>query len=163
MTVKPKVNIIKHVPLKKINKEVNRLNIEVKKLNKLIFIQSCYLGRTIDEAADDAGISKPTAYRWLQKWNEKGLLSLTPGKSTGRPSKLSDEEKIELKEMMINTYYLTTEKLHKMILDEFDVNYSPKQVRIIAHKLGFTYSKAYTKYDKTPPNAEIVLKKTPKK
>ena len=69
MTIKPKVNLIKHVPLKKISKEVRKCEIEIKKLEKLIFIQSCYKGSTLEEAADDAGISIPTAYRWLNRCN----------------------------------------------------------------------------------------------
>lgn len=161
MTIKPKVKLKKHIPLKKVNKEIRNCEIEVKKLNKLIFIQSCYLGRTLEEAADDADISIPTAYRWLNRWNEEGITSLAPRKGTGRSSQLTDEDKIKLKDMMINTDYLTTEKLHKMINDEFGVNYSLKQTRIIAHQLGFSYSKPYPRYDKTPPDAELQLKKTP--
>ena len=61
---------------------------------------------------------------------------------------------------MINTEYLTTEKLNKIILDEFNVKYSLKQTRIIAHQLGFSYSKPYPRYDKTPIDAELQLKKT---
>lgn len=160
MTIKPKVNLIKHVPLKKISKEVRKCEIEIKKLKKLIFIQSCYKGSTLEEAAEDTDISIPTAYRWLNRWNEEGLTSLSPRKGTGRPSRLSDEDKIKLKEIMINTDYLTTEKLNKIILDNFNINYSLKQTRIIAHQLGFTYSKPYPRYDKTPKDAELQLKKT---
>lgn len=159
MTIKPKVNLIKHVPLKKISKEVRKCEIEIKKLKKLIFIQSCYKGSTLEEAAEDTDISIPTAYRWLNRWNEEGLTSLSPRKGTGRPSRLSDEDKIKLKEIMINTDYLTTEKLNKIILDNFNINYSLKQTRIIAHQLGFTYSKPYPRYDKTPKDAELQLKK----
>ena len=36
MTIKPKVNLIKHVPLKKISKEVRKCEIEIKKFNILI-------------------------------------------------------------------------------------------------------------------------------
>ena len=161
MTIKPQVNLIKHVPLKKISKEVRKCEIEIKKLKKLIFIQSCYKGSTLEEAADDAGISIPTAYRWLNRWNEEGLTSLSPRKGTGRPSKLTDVDKIQLKETMLNTEYLTTEKLHEIILKDFNIDYSMKQTRIIAHQLGFSYSKPYPRYDKTPIDAELQLKKTP--
>ena len=55
--------------------------------------------------------------------------------------------------------YLTTEKLHELILSRFHINYSYKQVRVIAHQLGFSYVKHYPEYDKTPSDAELQLKK----
>ena len=107
-------------------------------------------------------ISVPSAYRWLVQWNEDGLEFLRYKNNAGRPSLLSDEDKAELKELMLNMDYLTTEKLHELILSRFEINYSYKQVRIIAHQLGFSYVKPYPEYDKTPPDAELQLKKNTK-
>ena len=159
MTVKPKVKLIKHMKLNKLNKEIKKAEIEVKCLDKLYFIRACYKGNDIKQAADIVDISIPSAYRWLAKWNEEGLDFLRYKNNAGRPSLLSDEDKEELKELMLNTEYLTTEKLHELILARFEINYSYKQVRIIAHQLGFSYVKPYPEYDKTPPDAELQLKK----
>ena len=159
MTVKPKVKLVKHMKLNKLNKEIKKSEIEVKRLDKLYFIRACYNGNDIKQAADIVDISVPTAYRWLATWNEDGLEFLRYKNNAGRPSLLSDEDKEELKELMLNTEYLTTEKLHELILARFHINYSFKQVRIIAHKLGFSYVKPYPEYDKTPPDAELQLKK----
>lgn len=162
MTVKPKVKLIKHVKLNKLNDEIKKAEIEVKRLDKLYFIRACYKGNDIQQAADIVDISVPSAYRWLAKWNEEGLEFLRYKNNAGRPSLLSDKDKNELKELMLNTDYLTTEKLHELILARFEINYTYKQVRIIAHQLGFSYVKPYPEYDKTPPDAELQLKKTPK-
>lgn len=159
MTVKPKVKIIKHMKLNKLNEEIKKVEIEVKRLDKLYFIRACYKGNDIKQAADIVDISVPSAYRWLSQWNEEGLEFLRYENNAGRPSLLSDEDKTELKELMLNTDYLTTEKLHELILERFKINYSYKQVRIIAHQLGFSYVKPYPEYDKTPSDAELQLKK----
>lgn len=159
MTVKPKVKIIKHMKLNKLNEEIKKAEIEVKRLDKLYFIRACYKGNDIKQAADIVDISVPSAYRWLSQWNEEGLEFLRYENNAGRPSLLSDEDKTELKELMLNTDYLTTEKLHELILERFKINYSYKQVRIIAHQLGFSYVKPYPEYDKTPSDAELQLKK----
>ena len=86
---------------------------------------------------------------------------INAGRKSDLPSKLTDADKIQLKETMLNTEYLTTEKLHEIILKDFNIDYSMKQTRIIAHQLGFSYSKPYPRYDKTPIDAELQLKKTP--
>ena len=162
MTVKPKVKIVKHLKLNKLNEEIKKAEIEVKRLDKLYFVRACYKGNDIKQAADIVDISVPSAYRWLSQWNEEGLEFLRYKNNAGRPSLLSDEDKAELKDLMLNTDYLTTEKLHILILSRFKINYSYKQVRIIAHQLGFNYVKPYPEYDQTPPDAELQLKKTPK-
>lgn len=161
MTVKPKVNLIKHVPLKKISKEVRKCEIEIKKLEKLTFIQSCYEGNTIEEEVNQAVISIPTAYRWLNRWNKEGLDSITPKQATGRPSKLTEEDKIQLKKTMLKTQHITTEKLHEIILNNFNIDYSLKQTRIIAHQLGFSYHKPYSPFNTGLVDAELKLKETP--
>lgn len=159
MTTEPKVKIVKHVKLNKLNEEIKKAEIEVKRLDKLYFIRACYKGKDIEEVADIVDISVPSAYRWLAQWNKEGMEFLRYKNNAGRPSLLSDEDKAELKELMLNTDYLTTEKLHELILARFEINYSYKQVRIIAHKLGFSYVKPYPEYDKTPPDAQLQLKK----
>jgi len=139
---------------------VRKCEIEIKKLEKLTFIPSCYKGSTIEEAATNAGISIPAAYRWLNKWNWEGLDSINPKKGTGWPSKLTDEDKIQLKETMINTEHLTTQKLHDIILNDFNIDYSLKQTRIIAHQLGFSYYKPDSPFVTGPVDAELRPKET---
>lgn len=135
-------------------------SIQLSKTNPTFNIH--YKGNNINQAADIVDISVPSAYRWLAQWNEDGLEFLRYKNNAGRLSLLSNEDKAELKELMLNMDYLTTEKLHELILSRFEINYSYKQVRIIAHQLGFSYVKPYPEYDKTPLDAELQLKKTPK-
>ena len=51
---------------------------------------------------------------------------------------------------MINTEHLTTQKLHDIILNDFNMDYSLKQTRIIAHQPGFSYYKPDSPINRMP-------------
>ena len=53
----------------------------------------------------------------------------------------------------------TTDEVRHLILKEFDVEYTLKQVRIMVKKLGMKYAKPFAFDYRKPPNAEIILKK----
>ena len=60
---------------------------------------------------------------------------------------------------MHNEPFLTTRKVHELIKNNFNVEYSMKQVREIVHKLGYSYKKGYVIYSKMPADAPLQLKK----
>jgi len=65
---------------------------------RLIFIMSLYEGESVECAARKLGRVKATAYSWLRRWNQGGAEGLRPDFSkAGRPSKLSAEEREELR------------------------------------------------------------------
>ncbi len=72
---------------------------------------------------------------WLERWNENGYDGIIPSFAGGRPSKLTDEEKIELKEILKERDDWKTKEIRKLICDKFNVEYSLKQVGIILKKL----------------------------
>jgi len=65
----------------------------------------------------------------LYEWNEGGYESLYPKyKNGGRKAKLTDEQFKELDELMHDETFLITWKVHEMIQNNFNVEYSMKQV-----------------------------------
>ena len=72
---------------------------------------------------------------WLERWNENGYDGIIPRFAGGRPSKLTEEEKIELKEILKERDDWKTKEIRKLICDKFNVEYSLKQVGIILKKL----------------------------
>ena len=72
---------------------------------------------------------------WLERWNENGYDGIIPRFAGGRPSKLTYEEKIELKEILKERDDWKTKEIRKLICDKFNVEYSLKQVGIILKKL----------------------------
>ena len=52
---------------------------------RLTFIKRLYKGATLEDAADDVGMSQSTGSRWARLWNEGGLGLLAPSFGGGRP------------------------------------------------------------------------------
>ena len=92
-------------------------------------------------------ITIPTGYNWLNAYNEGGFEGLKPKFAGGRPSKLSTEQFLKLKELIEekvdNGEKLSRKDVHKLIIEEFNVDYSLKRVGEIIRKCGFNYNKAY--------------------
>ena len=77
----------------------------------------------------------------------------------GRPSKLSESQREQLKLLLKEKDSWTTDEVRLLILNEFGVEYTLKQVRIIVKKLGMRYAKPFTLDYRKPPNSEEILKK----
>ena len=86
---------------------------------------------SVEEAAELVGVTKATGYSWLKRWNSKGYKGLIPEFGGGRPSKLTEEQKEELKEILKEKDSWTTKEVQELIEAEFGVKYSPWQVRRI--------------------------------
>ena len=50
--------------------------------------------------------------------------------------------------------------LKKLIKEDYGIEYTHKQVWVIARKLGYSYVKIYPKFSQSPEDAELQLKKT---
>ena len=109
----PKKEIIKHIPVKELDKRIKTLEKDVKVLNRLHFIKACYSGMTIKEAAELSAVSESNAYIWFNRWNKEGPEGIIPKYASGRQSYLTENEKEKLKELLEQEEVLTTEKAHK--------------------------------------------------
>ena len=139
----PKKEIKKHISVKDLDKRIKKLEKDVKVLNRLHFIKACYSGLSIKEAAELNGVSYSNAYVWFNRWNEEGPEGIIP----------------ELEKLLEQEDVITTEIVHKIIKDNFGVDYSHKQVRIIVKSLGYTYSKPYPINIETDPQKVEIFKK----
>lgn len=114
---------------------------------------------TIKEAAALTGVSYSNAYVWFNRWNEEGPGGIIPKYAGGRPAYLTEDEKKELDKILQQEEVITTEIAHKIIKDNFGVDYSFKQVRIIVKNLGYSYSKPYPINVETDPQKVEIFKK----
>ena len=148
---------IKKTRLKKL---IKRHKQEADVLRKLYLIQHMYNGKTVEETVELMDVALSTGHRWLDEWNEGGYEGLYPKyKNCGRNAKLTDEQFEKLNEIMINESFLNSRKVHEIIKNEFNVDYSMSRIPAIVHKLGYSYKKGYILYSKMPDDAEIILKK----
>jgi transposase len=53
-------------------------------------------GLTLQQVADEFEVHLNSVENWRQRWNQFGLVGLFEGRHTGRPPKLSDEERRRL-------------------------------------------------------------------
>lgn len=154
------ITIERHITAEELQKRIKSLEKDVKVLQRLYFIKYRYEGVTVEEAASRVGISKPVAYIWQDRWNKEGYEGLKPKFAGGKPSKLSDDQKEQLKKILNKRDDWTTDEIKKLISDEFMVEYSLKQIRIILRKFGMKLAKPFPYDYRRPDDAEEILKKT---
>lgn len=156
------IAIIRHITTEELKKRIKSLEKDVKVLQRLYFIKYRYEGLSVEESAEKVGISKPVAYIWQNRWNQEGYNGLRPKFAGGKPSKLSDTQREQLKEMLKGRDDWATEDVRELVFKEFGVEYTPKQIRIILRNFGMKLAKPFSHDYRKPENAEKLLKKTPR-
>jgi len=152
-----KIRIEKHLTVQELDRRIKTLEKDTRVLKALYFVRYRYEGKSVEEAAKLVGVSKNNAYIWQERWNESGYDGVIPRFAGGKPSKLSDEQKLDLKERLSSGIY-TTEEVREMIQTRFGVEYTSKQVRIIMRKMGLNYAKPFQHDYRRPLDAEEQLK-----
>ncbi len=154
------IAIKRHITAEELLKRIKSLEKDVKVLQRLYFVKYRYEGVAVEDAAKRVEISKPVAYIWQDRWNKEGYEGIKPKFAGGKPSKLSDDQKDKLKEILNKRDDWTTEEIQKLISKEFKVEYSLKQIRIILRKFGMKLAKPFPHDYRRPDDAEEILKKT---
>jgi len=150
-----------HLSSNKLEKLIKENKKGSKELLQLIFIRAVKKGMKVSDACDLLVMSEPTGHRWVDNYNEKGLIGLEfKNSNSGRPSKLSNEYREEFFKIIENEENLTPQRAHQIIKDRYDVDYSLRQVKRIVKSGGYNYGKGYQIYSQKSKNAEKMLKKT---
>jgi putative transposase len=100
-------------------KQIKSLEKDTRVLQRLYFVKHRYEGTSVDEAAKLAGVSKPVAYQWQERWNQDGHEGLKPRFSGGCPSKLTEDQKEKLKVMLHKRDDWSTKKVQELIYLSF--------------------------------------------
>jgi len=160
MSRTPSLKVKKWITSEDLKKRIRKKEKDLKVLNRLHYINHLYNGCSVPEASEKIGITKQTGYIWLERWNENGYTGLIPRFAGGRPSKLTHQEKNELKEILMKRDDWTTKEVKNLIKERFGVEYSSKQVGIILRNLGLKFGKPYPHDYRRPADAEDQFKKT---
>ena len=159
MSYPEQIHIEHHMGIEELNKRIKTLENDMKVLRRLYFIKYRYEGRMVSESAKLVGITKRVGYIWQERWNEKGYEGLIPQYAGGRPSKLTEDQKGRLVELLKQNDTWTTEEVRELISKEFSVEYTSKQIRIILKNMGMRCAKPFSHDYRRPTNAEEILKK----
>ena len=121
---------------KKINELLNGYKFGYTMFIRLSVVKMVIDGFTRGEAAEKFHVHRKTAENWVKLYNENGISGLEPDYSNcGLNCKLSDEQLIELKDVVLNSSNkYTINDVRIFIKDKYDVQYTYKQVWFILRK-----------------------------
>jgi putative transposase len=159
---RPEVIPIKRLMgVEELNRRIKNIEKDAKILKRLYFIKFRYDGDSVERAAEKVGITKRIGYIWQERWNEKGYNGIIPRYAGGRPSKLSQEQKNDLEQLLKQKETWTTKEVRDQILEKFNIEYTLKQIYIILRDMGMNFAKPYPHDYRRPSDAKDILKKTP--
>jgi transposase len=107
---------------------------------RLKFIRMRYMGYSVPEAANIAGMSAQTGYNIQRLWNEGGLDALEPRFGGGRPPRLTERQKEDIVKLL-RVKPMSTYDVRTHIMETYGVDYTLKQVHIILSERGLQHSK----------------------
>ena len=154
------IPIQKHMTSDELKSRIKTLEKDTKILKRLYFIKYRYRGESVEESSQRIGITRNEGYIWQRRWNEHGYEGLIPRYSGGRPMKLSPDEFDRMRDLLYQETTWTTDEVRTMIHQEFGVEYTLKQIRIILKSSNMAYGKPFTHDYRRPIDAESILKKT---
>lgn len=127
--------VAKKISFGDLEKTIKGKEKELRVLNRLYFIRFLYQGYAIEEASEKLGITIPTAYEWLKRWNKSGYVGLVPNFNGGPKPKLSEEEIEILKNLLKHKDDWKLKEVRKLIKEQFGVEHSEMHVWRIMVKL----------------------------
>ena len=129
--------------------------------HKVEIVNLVLSGISPKELSDICKESKSTIYLWVKLVDENGFEALCPKIHKGRPTKLNDQQCIEIrtvlesdnpKEYGYNVW--DTPNLSDYIKKKYDINLSVRQCQRLFHKLGFSLVRPQTYPSKNENNKE---------
>lgn len=127
--------------------------------------QALYLqceGNNCTEVAKIIKRSRRTILNWLNAFNESGLEGIVPIRPPGRPSRLSEEQKMKLRDDVLihprdlgyefSNWEAKSVAFH--ISEKFDVEIGARQAHRLLHDLGFTLQRPKYCFKKADPKQQ---------
>lgn len=151
--------------------ELRRLAAKVKdaaQARRLLALAAVRDGMNRTEAARIGGMDRQTLRDWAHRFNQYGPDGLIDLKPTGRPSKLSDEQKEALKQLVETgpdpekdgVVRWRCVDLKRVLGQRFGVDLSEVSLGRALKKLGFSHISARPRHPVQDPEAIAAFKKT---
>jgi len=110
------IHIQKQVSLEELNKKI-QFERDGRILKRLYFVKYRYEGESVAVSSQHVGITRSVGYLWQERWNTNGYDGLIPIYwGVGRPSKRSDHQKDELRDLLHQKDNWTTKEVGNLIL-----------------------------------------------
>ena len=119
--------------------------------NRVVLVNLLLTGKiSISLMSKASGLTTRTLSNWLSIVDNEGFEKLRAIKQSGRPDKLSDEQKAEIKKVLRESPdkhgYCVWDgiSLSDYITSKYDIKYSIRQCQRLFHELGFSLQRAGT-------------------
>ena len=160
MPKKSKIDIFNVMTEEELDEALESLDYPIRYYQRLIAMKLISTGHNHKETGEILRISYRSINRWAKACEKNGLDGLIPNFSGGKPSKLSEENKVQFKQILIEGENLTMTDAQRILKDDFGIEFSLPHVCNIVRQLGFNYGKPRPKFREAPENGEEILKKT---
>jgi len=136
-------------------------------VRRLLALAAVYDGMNREEAARIGGMDRQTLRDWAHRFNEQGAEGLINAKSPGRPSKLSLEQKEELRQLVEagpdpekdGVARWRCVDLKRVLGERFAVDLSEVSLGRVLKQLGFSHISARPLHPKQDREAIATFKK----
>jgi transposase len=96
---------------------------------RFFLLESVYRGNDLDEVMEILSVSRATCYRWVKRFNDRGIDGLTPKRSPGRPPKIDESLGAKIISLVadpesVQELHWTAVKLHGYLKNEFQAQFS---------------------------------------
>ena len=129
---------------------------------RLLAVRMVKMGETRTKTGDYLHVNRRTVSTWVKSYDNEGIDGLIPDYSNcGLNCKLSDEELLELKEIITDPdANYDIKGVQALIENRYHVKYTYKQTWVIVRKkLGLNYRKPVIYYGEAPDNPNGIFKK----
>ena len=124
-------------------------------------------GKNRTEIASFLKVSRLSVNKWIKAYLDYGVEGLTEKPHTGRPSRLTTEQKAHLKKYVTSNAIkpeggrLQGSDIAQFIFDEFDVSYQPSGIYRLLHELNLSWITTHSKHPKQSEETQKSFKKIP--
>ena len=136
---------------------MNQFTQEFVESPRLTFVKRLYKGATLEDAADDVGMSQSTGSRWTTLWNKGGLGLLAPSFRGRPPPKLTEKQRERLLDLLEEGKPWKKQEIQNLINQEFDIEFHPNYLPRLLDDLGLSYAIPRTEKPDRPENADEIL------
>ena len=138
MVGKTKIDIFRNMSKSELKEAMHEYVIAHRIYERLYAMNLLVEGYSYDMVAHKMNKSYQTIHRWAKICESEGIEGLKPNYKGGRPDKISKEDLHKLDQIIKEQDEITIDQVHDLILNEFNVDYSMKQVwEILTHKLNY--------------------------
>jgi len=134
---------------------------------RYLAVQKFYEGHSRTAIAKILNVSRRLVNEWITKYLSGGFDALALKLATGQPSRLTNEQKIQLKQYVLGHAVkeqggrLMGKDIQKYIHDTFNVKYEIRNIYRIMNQLELVWITSRSKHPKQDLNAQEAFKKIP--